>query len=267
VPRRAEPADVHAQRLHTGERGLLAPRVNAHARRWHAACRSAHAMFYNLNANAARVPTRSKVTQATGPAAAAAVTAGGGMHSDRNPNALHSAARVRCCLGRCREPLDHVGGDRAEQSAVEEHVHLRTFLQHSTTRCDAKHDVPSCTVCAAWCARHGARGMVRAAWCVGGAARCDTQAAAAARALTRHSTAAPVGVRETAKAHGHDALHASAHVRFSGIDQSSNLRPRSACGGGGGCVAAAVAQCPPSAAVSPRRHSTRRAGCTHSSLP
>ena len=103
---------------------------------------------------------------------------------------------------------------------------------------------------------HRARGMVRAARCVGGAARCDPQAAAA-RALTRHSTAAPVGVRETASAHGHDALHASAHVRFSGIDQSSNLRPRSACGGGRGgrgCVAAAEAQCPPSAAVNPRRH-------------
>jgi hypothetical protein len=69
-------------------------------------------------------------------------------------------------------------------------------------------------------------------------------------------------VRETASAHGHDALHASAQVRFSGIDQSSNLRPRSACGGGGGggCGAMPSERCrqPSSAQHAPHRVYSRQ---------
>jgi hypothetical protein len=41
-------------------------------------------------------------------------------------------------------------------------VHLRTLLQHSTTRCDAKRGVPSCTVRAAWCVLRGAWAVLRA---------------------------------------------------------------------------------------------------------
>ena len=128
-------------------------------------------------------PTRSKVAQATERAAAAGSNRGDGLHSGIG---CAGAARVRRCLGRCREPLDRVGGDRAQQPAVEEHVHLRTCLPHSMTR--ARHKARRAVL-------HRARGMVRAARCAGGAARRGTRAAAAAlaRALTRHSTAALVG--------------------------------------------------------------------------